>query len=578
MAQTTFETGMVISSEFLNDIQTTNHIYHTSNSIERTLAEKIEESRTPLDFGAVGDGVTNDLAAIKAALESGYIIDGLGLTYAINGTCAPTSINEFHNATLFQIGDNSTTNIQTLKLVDLSNFNLNNITINMGTNVTTLFTDDANSGLYVGGSNYLTRITNFTLTNIKVTGNGCGTGIQIRHADKFIVDTCKVYDRISGSSPDPNNDSQNGFEFVNCNKFVVSNCLVSNLKTRISSVDTIIYSRGFLFSEVVDVSITGCLVNEADQGFDFSGGYVPAENYYGNRQFTISGCVADSCNTFGFKFANITHNGLVSSCIANNIGSIGFVFSAASYVSGIDNYLTSNIDVVGCKVVNALGTGSSGTNATGFRIMAGSGGSATYPRGIRFKSCSVQDNQTTPTTTGGFISDVALPEYNTTGYNKSIENITLSCTIGDNITTPYTGINPPLCFVTGTSTQAVSSVTWTELNWNFDISDTSYLHSITSNTQNIYIKTTGWYEIRAQIQFDVNSTGFRSIRFKKNGSIVDRSTVMSPAVSGTGTVVASTVPIFLVSGDRVSVESYQNSGGSLNVNLNESSFNLTWIG
>lgn len=546
---------------------------------KRTVQAKLSETVSPLDSGAVGNGTTDDLAAVKKALESGFMVDGLGLTYGIDGTLTPTSLKGIYNAKFKQVGDRSASNSNTINLVGLSNFFLDNIDIDMGDDVETLFSDDGNSGLYIGGTAYNSFIENFTVSNVRVTGNGCGAGIHIRHAKNFTVDSCMVYDRISGSSPDPTNDSQNGIEFVNCNRFTVANSTVNSLRTQLVGVPTVRWTRGFLFAEAVDFTITGCSASYVDQGFDFSGGYEPATNYLGNRRFTISGCVANNCATFGFKFANATHNGLVSSCIANNTGSIGFVFSPAVWVSGIEPYLTQNIDVVGCKVVNTLGTGYSGSNSTGFRIMAGTGGSLTYPRGIRFKQCSVVDEQGVATTVGGFASDVALPEYPAAGYNTDCANIVLGCTVGDEVATPFSSLSPPQCLVTGAGTQAIPISTYTELNWDQDSSDHSYLHNPASNPQNIYIKTTGWYEVRAQIQFASNSAGYRIARLRKNGSVLDRSTVLLPPVNGNATSVLTSIPVYLVCGDYVSVEVFQNGGSpNLNVALNESSFNVTWIG
>ena len=39
--------------------------------------------RTFLEYGAVGNGTTNDTLAVSAALASGYVIEGLGLTYLV---------------------------------------------------------------------------------------------------------------------------------------------------------------------------------------------------------------------------------------------------------------------------------------------------------------------------------------------------------------------------------------------------------------------------------------------------------------------------------------------------------------
>jgi hypothetical protein len=533
-----------------------------------------------LDFGAVGDGVTNDLAAVKAALESGKVVDGGGLTYAISGTCTPTQFVGLQNANFIQIGNNTATNFNTLNIVGFNNFFIDNVSINMGTNVTTLFSDDGNNGLYVAGSAAGSESRNFTISRVRVTGNGCGTGIHVRHAERFTITECLVRDRISGSSPDPTNDSQNGIQITNCANFVLSSCNVYNLRTRVGGVDTNRYTRGFLFVEIRDSSIIGCNSTSTDQAFDFSGAYTASPLYIGNRRWTISACTANNSFTYGFKFANVTRDGLVSNCIANNTGSIGFVFSpsAVSLPAGLEKYNTQNIDVVGCKAVNALGTGASGTNATGFRIMSNPT-YTTYPQAIRFKSCSVIDTQDIPTTTAGFDSDAAVIEYPTTGYNQSIANTTNDCTVSSNITQPYNTLRlgPNLCLVTGTATQSINNTTYTEVDWNLDISDPTGIHSTTSNNNKIYIKTPGWYKISAQIQFATNATGVRIARIVKNSSALDRTTVNAVPTSGTASSVATSIIAYLLSGDNIAVAVYQSSGGSLNVLTNESHFSVALI-
>jgi hypothetical protein len=548
-----------------------------TGAVTTTVQAKLRQTVSIKDFGAAGDGTTNDATAVLNALQSGFVVDGGGLTYAVSGTVTPSSFVGLQNANFIQIGNNTATNFQLLNIVGLNNFFIDNVSINMGTNITTLFSDSGNSGLYVGGSSASSYSQNFKITRVSVTGNGCGTGIQIRNSKRFNVDNCLVRDRVSGSSPDPTDDSQNGFAIINCADFVVSNSLVYNLLTRLSGTNTNKWTRGFLFTEIRDASIIGCNSTTNDQGFDFSGG-ITSDYPAGNRRFVISGCTSNNCGTYGFKFANVTRDALVSGCIANNTGTIGFVFSPSATTLANPALNTQNIDVVGCKVVNVLGTGWSSANSQGFRVMANST-YTDYPRSIRLSCCSVIDTQDTPTTLIGYISDSLIPQYPTAGYNESVANTTQNCTVSSNIPTPFSSsIGPNICVVTGTSTQSISSGTYTSVNWDFNLSDTTRLHNTVSNNNSIYIKTAGWYQLHAQIQFATNATGSRRIRFTNKGSVIDRTNTLVGAVSGTSTSVSSSIVTYLQNGDYVAVLAFQDSGGALNVLNNESNFSVTFVG
>jgi len=549
----------------------------TGSTTARSLANRFADFVSPLDFGAVGDGVTDDLAGVKLALESGRPVDGAGKTYAISGTCQPTSFVGLQNADFIQIGNTSTDYQQVLKIVGFSDFFIDNVSINMGSNVNTLYNDSGNSGLYVGGASETSFSENFTITRISVTGNGCGSGIQIRHSKRFTISECLVHDRVSGSTPDPTNDSQNGIQIVNCSNFVLANSNVYNLLTRLSGVNTLKWTRGFLFSEIRDATIVGCNSTTTDQGFDFSGAYVNGGTYTytGNRRFVISGCTANSSGTYGFKFANVTKDALVNSCIANNTGSIGFVFSASSVAlpSGLENLITQNIDVVGCKVVNVTGGLSQG-----FRVMSNSIYS-NYPRGIRIKSCSVLDTQDTKTTLTGFASDSAPVEYPTLGYNTAIANTITNCNCQDGITFATGNIGLNICQIKGSGNQSIpsgSSLSPVPLNWDTDIIDPTGLHSIAGNINAIFIKTAGWYRVSAQVQFAANALGIRGLLFTNTGTVIPASTVEQTATTGIITLCASTI-VFLGNGNNISASVYQNSGSSLNAVLSESHFMITKI-
>jgi hypothetical protein len=547
-----------------------------TGAVATTVQEALRRTVSPKDFGAVGNGVTDDKAAVKLALESGFIVDGGGLTYAISGTCEPTSFVGLQNANFIQIGNNTATNFSTLKIVGFNNFFIDNVTINMGTNVTTLFSDDGNNGLYVAGAAYNDNSRNFNITCVTVTGNGCGTGIHVRHAERFTVSNCLVHNRISGSSPDPTNDSQNGIAIVNCANFVLSDSNVYNLRTRLASVDTVRRTRGILLAEIRDSSIVGCNATLVDQGFDFSGAYDAGLSYIGNRRWTIGNCTANNCATFGFKFANVTRDGLVTGCVASNTGSIGFVFSPSSVALpiGLEKYNTQNIDVVGCKVVNALGTGFSGSNATGFRMMAGVT-YPTYPRSIRLKDCGVIDTQDVPTTTVAYASDVDFPS----APAEDIANTTQGCTFSNNITAGFTNsIGPNLCQVTGTGNQSILDNTQTYLLWDATSTDPLNLHSTTVNNFLVYIKTSGWYELKAQVLLDPATSGQYQLKLLKNDVTIERTTVaIDPArTAAPATLITSTI-IFLRTAEYVGVQAFQTTGVAQNARLNQSHFNVKLV-
>ena len=66
-----------------------------TDATARSIETKLEEIVHFKDFGAVGNGTTNDVTAVLAAFNAadGKVLDGGGLTYKCNSMIAPTSQN-----------------------------------------------------------------------------------------------------------------------------------------------------------------------------------------------------------------------------------------------------------------------------------------------------------------------------------------------------------------------------------------------------------------------------------------------------------------------------------------------------
>lgn len=80
-----------------------------ANAVTRTIQTKLRETVSVKDFGAVGDGVANDTAAIQAAIDSNQpIIDLVGATYLLTAKLLFNQANQtFCNGTLLFNGANT---------------------------------------------------------------------------------------------------------------------------------------------------------------------------------------------------------------------------------------------------------------------------------------------------------------------------------------------------------------------------------------------------------------------------------------------------------------------------------------
>jgi hypothetical protein len=120
------------------------------------------------------------------------------------------------------------------------------------------------------------------------------------------------------------------------------------------------------------------------------------------------------------------------------------------------------------------------------------------------------------------------------------------------------------CQVYNSSNISVSNDTDTYLTFDSEEFDNDSCHSTSTNTGRLTCNTAGTYLVTANINFAANSTGYRAIWFRINGSTVF-GTVRVPAASSLATMLTTCRVIQLAVGDYLELGVRQNSGGNLNV-------------
>jgi len=345
---------------------------------------------TPFDFQAVGDGVTDDSAALLAATATGKVVDGLGLTYAVTGNLSPASnFAGLINATLKQLTPTGT-NRRTLFISGCTGFYLHNVFVNRNGNLT---------GGDIGNDAgiWIASCSKFAVKDIGSTGGGAGNGVTFQSCFDFYDMGVVVHDERYTTGSVPADDVINGIWYNNSYNFISYNPYVYDCGCLISAVVSKRRARGIVFGGCYNFVQYAPRVVNVDQGHDITG-------TTGNHDFSIIGGRIKGCYSYSFKNANSAYRGTYDNCVGDG-AAINFVTSGPTEVS---NPLPRDITYKRCISIDAdkNGGSASGISAAGFRIQSVATIDATYPRGIVYDNCQAIDTQGSPTMLVGFDNDV----------------------------------------------------------------------------------------------------------------------------------------------------------------------------
>lgn len=127
---------------------------------------------------------------------------------------------------------------------------------------------------------------------------------------------------------------------------------------------------------------------------------------------------------------------------------------------------------------------------------------------------------------------------------------------------------PPSCRVYHSTTQNVSTSTFTALNANSEQWDSASMHSTSSQTSRITVPVAGKYLLVARIEFGVDAANARLGRFLING-VTTEPFDAKPAMTGVGVRCSGSTVQSLSASGYVEVQAWQNSGGTITGQLLE---------
>ena len=122
------------------------------------------------------------------------------------------------------------------------------------------------------------------------------------------------------------------------------------------------------------------------------------------------------------------------------------------------------------------------------------------------------------------------------------------------------------CLLYKSASELYASGAWANVLFNSESFDTDSYDSTSSNTQRITIATAGYYFFFATVQYAINATGIRAMRFDKNSGTYYFKKSHNSTDGGTANgYLSSSGIIYLAANDYVQVNFYQDSGGNLNI-------------
>lgn len=354
-------------------------------------------------YGAIGNGLADDTAAIRNAFQSVCDLDGGNLSYAVAGSLEIKNNITLSNAKFLQKG--FAVDIRTL-MKSGGSITLKKVVVHRGQNERN-GKEGNSAGIFLDG------VSDSLLEDAEVTGNGYGAGIWIDRSNRVTLLRPFVHDMRWSTASEPGAERLLGI-WINRSDDV--NILYGRVINLLGETGDTVYrswqSDGVTLTGTRHTFILSTLVENTGEGFDVTG-------TDGNEHFEIAHSSAIDSDSYGFKVANSGRYGLIRDSVAIRAGYAGFVVSGPS---------EANLQIKSSEITiersRAVSTGYnrrwSQYNVSGFLILEGRF-DLSYPQKVRIVDSQSIDNEQR-TTKFGFYSQVAGSSvYNTDSVGHSVE-------------------------------------------------------------------------------------------------------------------------------------------------------------
>lgn len=484
-----------------------------TGAVTRTMQDKARETVSANDFGAVGDGVADDTAAIQAALDA---CAGTGKCVELkNGTYKVTTMLLVPSNTGL-VGDLSGTiyaPAASFNNTTLTRYLVNGTVINLSGQLSSPFTPNTNqriSGIRIASEVLEGRLVDAIVarncSRVRVCGNeitgfpvGCGIRASTLTGTSFLTQNF-IHNFYDNRNTWPSSPQITAIEIDNDR---VNSVASSKIHIEGNTIEDIVVGPASIAAygnqtdginiastETVECIISNNIINNVGEGIDIW-----------SERTVISSNTVSNCYNFGIKLIHGASFNQISSNKITNCGIAGIILSGSS-IAGVGDCEKNNVtgNIIDAIDPNNYWSSTSGKACIKLDVYGGVGATSQPVKNF------ISGNLLNPGANGNYgIITAALSALNVFSNNRITQSGSTAWVGGDETTTIADGIKTALQ-VGLSSSQSIPSGVYTKVQFNSETFDQRGEYDNTTNYRWI-CQLTGVYRVYAQVRSNVIAPG-----------------------------------------------------------------------